>query len=90
MLHVLSCFVSMRSEVHSAACSSVHMCCVLCCCTQFVFYQLRAFMLCLVLCGTQLVFFMGCVLPCCHVMCEHVAYEYSHYSQCSRVQRAVS
>ncbi len=37
---------------------------VLCCCTQFVFYRLRAFMLCLVLCGTQLVYFIDYVLSC--------------------------
>ncbi len=74
----LSRFRSMRSRVRSAACSSVHVCCVLCCCMQFMFYRLLEFMLYLVLCGTQLVFFMGCLLSCCHVLCEHVAYEYSH------------
>ncbi len=37
------------------------------CCTQFMFYQLHAFMLYLVLCGTQLVYFIGSVLSCCHV-----------------------
>ncbi len=42
--------------------------CVLWCCTQFVFYRLRAFMLNLVLRGTQLVYFTGCVLSCCHVL----------------------
>ncbi len=73
-LHVLSRFGSMQSRVRSAACSSVHVCC----CMQFVFYRLRAFMLCLVVCGTQLVFLMGCVLSCCHVLNEHVAYEYSY------------
>ncbi len=74
MLHVLSRCVSMRSRVRS----SVHVCCVLCCCTQFTFDQMHAFMSCLVLCGTQLVYFIGCVISCCHVLCEHVAYEYSH------------
>ncbi len=73
-LHVLSRFGSMQSRVRSAACSSVYVCC----CMQFVFYRLRAFMLCLVVCGTQLVFLMGCVLSCCHVLNEHVAYEYSY------------
>ncbi len=63
-LHVLSRFGSMRSQVCSATCSSVHECCDLCCCPQFVFYRLRAFMLCLVQCGTQLVNFIGCVLSC--------------------------
>ncbi len=77
-LHILSFCASVRSCVRSAAHSSVHVCCVLCCCTQFMFYQLSAFMLCLVLCGTQLVYFFGCVLLCCHVLCEHVAYGYSH------------
>ncbi len=64
-------------EFAPATCSSVHVCCVLCC-TQFMFYRLRAFLLCLVLCGTQLVYFIGCVFSCCPVLCEHVAYEYSH------------
>ncbi len=93
-LHVQSCCVSMRSRVHSAVRSSVHVRCVLCS-TRFVFghmlflsscvvarsscfYRLRAFMLCLLLCCTQLVFFIGCVLSCCHVLCEHASYEYSH------------
>ncbi len=52
--------------------------CVLCVCTQFMFYRLCTFMLCLMLCGTQLVIFIGCVLSCCHVLYEHVAYEYYH------------
>ncbi len=77
-LRVLSHCVSVRSRVHSAAFSSVHVCYVMCCCRQFVFYRLRAFMLCFVLCGMQLVYFIGCELSCCHVLCEHVAYEYSH------------
>ncbi len=76
-LRVLSHCLSVRSRVRSATCSSVHVCCVLCC-TQFMFYRLRAFLLCLVLCGTQLVYFIGCVFSCCPVLCEHVAYEYSH------------
>ncbi len=79
-LRVLSHFVSVRSLIRSAACSSVHVCYVMCCCRQFVFYRLHAFMLCFVLCGMQLVYFIGCVLSCCHVLCEHVAYEYSSSS----------
>ncbi len=48
-LHALSRFGSMLSRVCSALSYSVHACCVSCCCTQFVFYRLRAFMLCLLL-----------------------------------------
>ncbi len=44
-------FRSMWSRVRSAVCSSVHVCCVLWCCTQFVFYRLHAFMLYVVLCA---------------------------------------
>ncbi len=65
MLHALSRFGSMRSGVRSALSYSVHACCVSCCCTQFVFYRLRAFMLCLLLCGTQLVYSLA---ACFHVV----------------------
>ncbi len=39
-LHFLSCCVSVRSRVRSSVLSSVHMCCVLYCCTQFVAFVL--------------------------------------------------
>ncbi len=56
MPHVQSRFVSMRSRVRSAACSSVHVFCVA---RSSGFNRLHAFMLCLVLCGLQLSFFIG-------------------------------
>ncbi len=63
----LSRFGSMRSRVRSAACSSVHVCCVLLCCTQFMFYLLLEFMLYLVLCGTARSLFFSWA-ACFHVV----------------------
>ncbi len=68
-LHVQSHCVSVRSRVRLAACSSVHLCCVLCCRTQFVFYRLRAFMLsCLVWTRGLWVFSLAaCSCPVLHM-----------------------
>ncbi len=68
-LRIQSYCVRVRSRVRSAACSSVHVCWVLCCCTQFVFYRLCAFMLsCLVWTRGLWVFSLAaCSCPVLHM-----------------------
>ncbi len=87
-LHVLSRFVSMRSRVCSAACSSVHMCCVLCC-TQYVFYQAACIHVISCVNTWLMSFLISCVFvscfahgwwfvcwpcACVFVLCEHMAF----------------
>ncbi len=74
-LHVMSCCVSVQSQVRLAAHSSDHVFCVLCCYTQFMF--LSAVCIHVLSCA---VWHAACVFHwlCAFMLSCHVAYEYSH------------
>ncbi len=81
-LHVLSHCVSVGSRVRSVTCSTVHMCCVLCCCMQFVFLSFLCshVISCAVRHAAYVFHWLRAFMSylCCHVLCEHMAYEYSY------------
>ncbi len=73
-------FLSLCDCAVSSSLGTAHSCPCVFCCTQFVF--LSAACIYVISCAVwhAAYIFIGCVLSCCHVLCEHVAYEFSHYA----------